>query len=272
MKKTTSPKVIKNSSKNGSGQRSLPATLSPAAAQAVLEDAVMEAAADIAAMSATLEERAGPLLTEPELVVVAIVPETPEEQALLELISVPLLGPARVRALADMGILTLDDLNAAPPEQIAGIKGVGASNAKRIKEWVAQQPRAETPPPSMPVPTVTPSSGPDPSLGDTNQAIFDALGDLDGATARLIERLGPPGQAKRLRRQLDKIGTVASELAEGPDVLTTDGVLQAIGLLDRVVDLLETAVAEKKLSEKRQDALCDALRSLRKSLQKALGQ
>lgn len=271
MKKPTSIKATKKSrGKNGTGQRPLPESLSPAAVQAVLEDAVMEAAADIAALSATLEERSDS--PEPELVVGTIVPETPEEQALLELIAVPYLGPSRVRALAGMGILTLDDLHAAPSEQIAGLRGVGAGNAKRIKDWVAQQPRAQTPPPSVPAPAVTPSSGPDPTLGDANQAIFDALGDLDGATARLIARLGTPTQAKRLRRQLDKMGTVASELAEGPDVLTTDGVQQAVGLLDRVVDLLETAVAEKKLTEKRQEGLTDALRALRKSLQKTLGE
>ncbi len=270
MKKTSPAKGAKQ---NGGGQRPIPGSLSPAAAQAVLEDAMMEAAADIAALSVTLDERTASPAPEAdaEVVVGSIVPETPEEQEILDLIGVPLLGPARVRALAEMGIFTLDDLHAAPPEQIAGLRGVGPDNAKRIKDWVAQHPRAETPPPTEQAAPVTPATGPDATLGDTNQAIFDALGDLDGATARLLERLGSPAQAKRLRRQLDKMGTVASELAEGPDVLTTDRVLQAVGLLDRVVDMLEGAVAQKKLTEKRQEALCDALRSLRRSLQKTLG-
>lgn len=275
MKKPMPPKPSK---KSGRGPRPLPENLSHAAAQAVLEDAVMVAAADIAAMSATLDERTGALTPEADVLVGAILPETPEEQELLELIGVPLLGPARISALAALGILTLDDLHAAPPEQIAGIKGVGPGNARRIKDWVAQRPRpevsapaAQTPPPTEEAPpAVTPSSGPDPALGNANEDIYETLGALDGAIERLTARLGPPDRAKRLRRQLDRVSTVASELAEGPDVLTTDGVRQAVRLLGQITPLLEAAVSEKKLTEKRLDALCDVLRPLRKSLQKII--
>lgn len=272
MKKSTSVKASKkNSPQNGTGQRPLPDSLSPAAAEALLQDAVMEAAADIAALSVTLEERTDSP-PEPELVVGAIVPETPEEQALLELVSVPYLGPSRVRALAEMGILTLDDLHAAPPEKIAGLRGVGANNAQRIKDWVARQPRAQTPPPSEPTPAPTPASGPDPTMGDMNQAIYDELGAVDDAIERLTARLGPPSKSKRLRRQLDKVSTVASELAEGPDTLTTDELLGAVDLLGEIAFLLDCAVREKKLTAKKQDGLRVAVRSLRKSLEKTLGE
>ncbi|MDQ2688509.1 MAG: helix-hairpin-helix domain-containing protein [Armatimonadota bacterium] len=270
MKKLTPAKVSKkNRSKNGTGLRPLPDSLSPAVAEALLEDAVMEAAADIAALSATLEERTDSL-SEPELVVGAIVPETPEEQALLELVSVPYLGPARVQALAEMGILTLDDLRAAPPEKIAGLRGVGANNAQRIKEWLAQQPRAQTPPPSLSTPA--PASSSDPAVGDINQAIYDELAAVDNAIERLTARLGPPSKSKRLRRQLDKVSTVASELAEGPDTLTADELLGAVELLGDIAYLLDCAASEKKLSEKKQEGVGAAVRSLRKSLEKTLGE
>lgn len=272
MKKSTPAKASKkNSSQNGAGPRSLPESLSPAVAEALLEEAVMEAAADLAALSVTLEERTD-TPPEPELVVGAIVPETPEEQALLELVSVPFLGPTRVRALAEMGILTLDDLHAAPPEKIAGLKGVGANNAQRIKEWVAQHPRAQTPPPSTPEPAPAPSSGPDPAMGDTNQAIYDELGAVDNAIERLTARLGPLSKSKRLRRQLDRVSTVASELAEGPDTLTTEELLGAVELLGDIAYLLDCAASEKKLTEKKQDGVRAAVRSLRKSLEKTLGE
>jgi hypothetical protein len=248
MKKTT---PIKNSKKNGKGHAPLPDVLTPAVALAVLEDAVMEAAADNAAMSA------------PEM----IVPD--QEQGL---VGVPLLGATRIQALADVGIQTLADLHAATVEQIGSAKGVGNGNAERIKAWLAAQP---VPAPGMPPPPpeidTLPFDSPDPVLALDNQTIFDALGEIDPLIARLRSRAGEKGLPKALERQCDKVSAVAAELAEGPDTLTAKQLQQALKFLKRIVVALECTAGAKKLSEKKLGALSDELREHRKSLQKVIG-
>ena len=256
MKKPPSPK---SSKKNGTGAHPLPPNLSREVAQAVLEDAVMEAAADIAALSVTLDAATAPPL------VATITPETPEEREILELISVPFLGPTRARALADAGIKTLDDLHAATPAQIGSVKGVGLRNAERIKEWLGTRIAAVSPglPPAPPsLPSASPLSGsPDPALATANQTIFDELGEIDQAIARLRVVMGAKKGAKKLGSQFDKLSTVASELAEGPDTLTAKQLKQALKLLDDIVCILRKASEKKTLSQKKQGALCEALAS-----------
>lgn len=291
---------------NGKDAGHLPEHLTPEMAQAVLEDRVMQAAADIAALSATLEARTDSIGAPSDLLMSTIAPETPEEMEILELIGVPLLGPARARALADIGIRTLADLHAASAEQIGGVKGIGVSNARRIKDWVSKRatdnvtnepsvnaeaapepaavptPATPPPPPSVDVP---PASAPDsagaesldPACADVNQHINDELGEIDEVIARLTEKLSAKGRAKRLRRQLDRISSVASELAEGPDTLSTEQVQQALQILDRITELLHLAVEDKDLfgkkkrAEKMQEKLRDVLRDQRRALQKTLG-
>lgn len=274
MKKTTPPKNDKRSDK-GRGTRP-PQTLTRAVAQAVLEDAVMEAAADLAASSATRKEAALPGSGEALLAVIN--PETPEEKEILELLSVPFLGPTRVRALAGIGIRTLADLYAASPSQIGGVKGVGQRNAERIKAWLATQapasPGMPPPPPNMDAPPnvgVALISSPDPGLAWENQTICDDLGAVDTSIASLRNLLGNKKLSKRLGRQFDKVAAVTSELAEGPDTLSTKQLQQAVALLERIASILGTAALEKKLSDKRQEALADELREQRKALQRAIG-
>ena len=85
----------------------LPDELTPTVVQAVLEDAVLTAAADEAAQVA---------------------------QSDLE--GIPYLGAPRRLALALAGFATQDDLRRATVEQIGGVKGVGTVNAARVKEWL----------------------------------------------------------------------------------------------------------------------------------------
>ena len=264
MKKT----ALKSHKQNGHGPKILPADLSPALVQAVFEDAVMEAAADIAALSATLDAAALP----EETVLATITPETREEKEILDLLSVPLLGPTRVQALAAVGILTLDDLRAATADQIGGAKGVGLGNAARIKDWLEAQ--VVSPPEPPPAPPSLPDAPPsfDPALAASNQAVFDELSEIDQAVTRLCERLGTKGQPKKLARQIDKLGTVTSELAEGPDTLSAKRLAQALPLLHKIADLLGFATEEKRLSPKKLEILTENLRARRKSLQKTIGE
>jgi hypothetical protein len=265
MKKTTP----KSSKKNGTGKHPLPQNLSMEVAQAVLEDAVMEAAADIAALSITLEAATAPPMF------ATIVPETPEEQELLELVSVPYLGPTRIRALAEAGIRTMDDLYAATAVQIGSVKGVGLRNAERIKEWLAAQITVTLPglppaPPSLPEDETAPVSL-DLRLAAVNQAIFEELGDVDQAISRLRGVIGSKKQSQKLGIQFEKLSTVTSELAEGPDTLTDPQLQQAVKLLNEIVGVLLKACEQKTLSEKKQEALCDTLRKQRKALARTLG-
>jgi hypothetical protein len=229
----------------------------------------MEAAADIAALSVTLDAATAPPL------VAMIVPETPEEQEILELVSVPYLGPTRARALADAGIRTLDDLYAATAVQIGSVKGVGQRNAERIKDWLAIHIEA-TAPGLPPAPPPLPEDFPEPAsldlrLAAANQAIFDELGEVDQALSRLREIIGSKKQSQKLGIQFDKLSTVASELAEGPDTLSDLQLQQALKLLDEIVGVLRKACEQKTLSEKKQEALGDTLRKQRKALARTLG-
>lgn len=270
-------------------KRPRPTNLAPDVAQAVLEDAMLEAAADIAALSATLGVAAPH--ADAALPGGLPVPETPEEEEIMDLLGVPHLGPVRRQLLADAGIETLADLQALSFDGLANIKGVGLGNARRVKDWLASQPAPASPPapgpaapapppaaaPAAPAPDMPPSpptvSGnvPDMSLASANQEIQDLFGRIDQATARLKASLLPSGGAERLERQLAKLDNAASELAEGPDTLSAKQLQKALKSLDKAASVLEAATGGSPLSAKKQDLLADTLKEQRKALEKALG-
>ncbi len=211
----------------------LPAEISPAIVEAVLEDAILTAAAEEAVQSlSTLE-------------------------------NIPYLGETRRQALALAGICTQEDLLQATVEQIGGVKGVGMVNAARVKEWLAAQP-----PPQISAPV---ASYLDSALAETNQHVQDIFEKLGSATARLKKQVPAKARDKALDRQLDKLDTVASELAEGPDTLSAKQVQDAVKTLDKIAALLEAAASVEKLGPKKQAVLIEELRARRKRLQKTLG-
>ncbi len=260
-------------------KRALPKDMTPAVAQAVLEDAMLEAAADIAALSATLGVSSPDAAD--DFSSALPIPETPEEEEIMDILGVPYLGPARRQLLAEAGIETLADLQAVSPDTLGGIKGVGMGNARRIKDWLASQPApAVLPVPALPAPVPaamvsSPAAFDDASeraLASINQDVQDLFGRIDQATQRLKTFLSPDGGFKRLERQLEKLDSAASELAEGPDTLSAKQVQRAVKTLDKVAALLEEAAGKGVLSPKKQEALTDTLKEQRKSLEKTLGE
>ena len=290
MSKHLSDTII-DKTKNGHKRRPLPEQLTPAVAQAVLEDAVLEAAADLAALSATLGLKGA--------VPAALVPETPEEAEILELASVPGLGPARVRALTDLGITTLAELSATPPETLAQVRGLAGENVRKIKDWLAENaaPPApnnggagtsltpplsgvggpNTPPmfigePPADAPPLDPVPGSaDPTVASSNQHVQDALAQLDAAVAQIRAALPEGKMDKKLARQLDAVGTVASELPESFDTLSVKSIAQGAKTLDKITALILEAAGMGRLSEKKQLALRDELKERRKRLEKTIG-
>lgn len=179
-----------------------------------------------------------------------------------ELEGVPYLGETRRQALAEAGLVTQDDLRRATAEQIGGTKGVGMGNAAKIKAWLAI--------PSAPLPAAAPTDI-DPGLASANQNVQEIFQKLGDAAARLKDHLPAKSRDKALDRQLNKLDTVASELAEGPDTLTAKQVQDAVKTLDKIAALLQNAADDpQKLSAKKQAALIDELRARRKRLQKTL--
>jgi hypothetical protein len=185
--------------------------------------------------------------------------ETPKS----ELEGVPYLGETRRLALALAGLVTQDDLRRATAAQIGGVKGVGLGNATRIKAWLDQSAAA--------IPDIDPVPDIDPILAAANQNVQDVFQKLGDAAARLKDHLLVKARDKALDRQLDKLDSVASELAEGPDTLSAKQVQNAVKTLDKIAALLQNAADEpKNLSPKKQAALIEELRTRRKRLQKTL--
>lgn len=283
MSKQSSAPPTMDKAKNGHKRRPLPEQLTPAVAQAVLEDAVLEAAADLAALSATLELSGA--------VPVALVPETPEEVEILQLASVPGLGPARRAGLAALGITTLAGLSAAPPETLAQVRGLTGENVRKIKGWLAEN-AGDT---SAPAPSEVGDGGPhtppmfigeppadvasldpvpesaDPTVASSNQHVQDALAQLDAAVAQIRAALPGGKLDKKLARQLDAVSTVASELPESFDTLSVKSIAQGAKTLDKITALILEAAGMGRLSEKKQLALRDELKERRKRLEKTIG-
>lgn len=183
---------------------------------------------------------------------------------------IPYLGEARRKALADAGLTTRAHLEAATEEQLGAVKGVGPGNAKRVKEWLAVQ--AEMPNVSVatPLPTIDDTGAS--ALAAANQDVQDMFERFSSASQSLKSAIPDKDRDKAIDRQLDKIDTVASELAEGPDTLTPPQVAEAVTRLNKVAALLEEMARAKKPSPKKQAALVEDLRERRKKLQKALGE
>ena len=239
MSKTSPP--ARKSAKN--------ASVTPAD-KAVLEEVVQTAHGDdasSAAFSPALPDPNAPKVTAPKS----------------ELEGVPYLGETRRQALALAGLMTQDDLRRATAEQIGGVKGVGMGNAVKIKAWLAS--------PSAPLPAAAPEDIDD-GLASANQNVQDVFHKLGEASARLKDQIPSKSRDKDLDRQLEKLDSVASELAEGPDTLSARQLQEAVKTLDKIAALLQSAAAEApKLSPKKQATLIEELRSRRKRLQKTLG-
>ena len=186
------------------------------------------------------------------------------------LVGIPYLGEARRQALADAGIKTRTHLQAATLEEIGAVHGVGLGNAKRYKEWLAVQ--AEMPNVSVATPLPAIDDGGASALAAANQDVQDMFQRFSSASQSLQSAIPDKSRAKALDRQLEKIDTVASELAEGPDTLTPAQVAEAVTKLNKIAALLEDMAQEKAPSAKKQDALVEELRERRKKLQKALGE
>lgn len=182
---------------------------------------------------------------------------------------IPYLGETRRQALALAGMRTLDDLRAATVEQIGGVKGVGMVNAARVKEWLAVQAEMPAVAPATPLPQTDDSAS---ALASANQDVQEVFQKLGSASERLKQTIPAKTRDKALDRQLDKLDTVASELAEGPDTLSTEQVQEAVKTLDKIAALLEAAAGAEKLTPKKQTVLIEELRARRKRLQKTLGE
>jgi len=187
-------------------------------------------------------------------------PPAPSQGSGLE--GIPLLGDTRRQALREAGLRTRDDLRGATVGQIGGVKGVGMVNAAKIKEWLASQPQTSD----------RAADNPDMALAVANQDVQDVFQKLGDARARLTRALPDKARDKGLDRQLDKLDTVASELAEGPDTLSAKQVQEAVKTLDKIAAFLEDASKSEKLSPKKQADLVEELRTRRKRLQKTLGE
>ena len=237
------------------GKNRPPEALAPEVALAVVDDAVLGAAADIAAVAATLDER-------PALMIA----ETPEEEQIFELLGVPYLGQTRVRALAEVGIRTLDDLRTASPAEIGGVKGVGMRNAERIKEWLVAQDALPPPTPAL----VPVSISPDLALAAANQAVQDDMAVIDQAITRIQQAIPQRISHKKLDRQVDKLLSVLSELAEGPDTLRPKQLGRALKMLHVIAALLDKFAGVGHISDKIVVAFAEELRDRRKRLQDIL--
>ena len=198
-----------------------------------------------------------------------LAPTPKSDTAKSELPEIPYLGETRRQALAQAGMRTLDDLRAASVEQIGGVKGVGMVNAARVKEWLAVQAEIPSVAISTPIPQIDGSAS---ALAIANQDVQDVFQKLGSASDKLKKTISAKTRDKALDRQLDKLDTVASELAEGPDTLSMKQVQEAVRTLDKIAALLEAAAAAEKLTPKKQAVLVEELRARRKRLQKTLGE
>ncbi len=194
--------------------------------------------------------------------------DVPTDKDSLE--GIPYLGEARRKALAGAGLTTRTHLKAATEEEISVVKGIGPGNAKRVKEWLAVQAEMPNVSGATPLPAIDDTGAS--ALAAANQDVQDMFQRFSSASQSLKSAIPDKTRDKAIDRQLDKLDTVASELAEGPDTLTPAQVAEAVTRLNKVAALLEEMAREKKPSPKKQEALVNELRERRKKLQKALGE
>ena len=112
--------------------RGIPTRLIPDVAHALIEDAMLSEAADIAA---TIAEST----VQPAAIVV---PENDIEREIMGLAGIPYLGPTRLKALADIGIVTFEQLHKSSCEEIASGRGIGQYNARKVRDWLDNLPSA----------------------------------------------------------------------------------------------------------------------------------
>ncbi len=189
-------------------------------------------------------------------------PAAPQPVPEMGLEGIPFLGEVRRTLLVAAGLETREDLRRADAAQIGSVKGIGLGVAARVKDWLEAQEDI----PALPAASIAPL------LAEANQNVQDVFGKMAAASARLKDHLPAKVRDKSLDRQLDKLDTVASELAEGPDTLTARQVEAAVKTLDKIAALLESAAGAEKLSPKKQSVLIEELRARRKRLEKALGE
>ncbi len=182
-----------------------------------------------------------------------------------EIAGVLYVGEARARLLAAAGIRTMDDLRAADAERIGGVKGVGLRNGQRIKAWLDERDARA----SVPI-APSPDLSIDMDLAAANQAVQDDMEAVNTAIAR-IQRAIPPGVAHRkFDRQVDKLLSVLSELAEGPDTLRPKQFRRALKMLHLIAALLDKFAAIGQPSEKIALAFAEEMRDRRRRLQDIL--
>jgi hypothetical protein len=277
-----------------------PASLDQEIVKAVVEDAMMGIAADVAAIASADLSGGSELL----------IAETPEEEAIFDIARVPYLGPSRLTALAAAGITTIDELNDAPVETIAAIKGVGLKQAAYIKSWVGEQLKSggvqiepngtritplssddgnasfvveipdDMPPPPPVFDDLAPSVSEDLHSNDStpldletsvaNETAQDDMEAIALMIGRLKEGLPKKLREKSLKRQITKIDAVISAVPEERDHLSTYGKKKTARTLDQIVKLLSEATTADLHSKKKQSDLSEELRELRKRLEKAL--
>ena len=183
---------------------------------------------------------------------------------------IPYLGEARRKALAEAGYSSRAHLEAATPEELGAVPGISPGIAKRYKEWLAVQAEMPNVAEATPLPAIDDTGAS--ALAAANQDVQEMFQRFSSASQSLQSAIPAKTRDKALDRQLDKIDTVASELAEGPDTLTPAQVADAVARLNKIAALLEDMAREKAPSAKKQAAWVDELRERRKKLQKALGE
>jgi NAD-dependent DNA ligase len=180
-----------------------------------------------------------------------------------ELVSVPLLGPTRIKALADAGYRTLTDLSSATEDQLGSVKGIGARNAQKIKAWLVANAGESAVASAVPVVADANSQS-----SPANQRLQAALAELDQAVFQIKALL--PGRAldRKLIAQLDKMNAAATDIPES-GVEPADQWEKALRRLKKVTALVLAAAAHN-LSDKAKRGLRDDIRKRRRRLQKAL--
>ncbi|MCC6443920.1 MAG: hypothetical protein IT210_10760 [Armatimonadetes bacterium] len=215
--------------------------------------------------------------------------ESPGPPSYSDLIAIPGVGPGKARLLAGAGYPDLPSLAAAREDEIAAVRSVGPSLARKIKDYIATQTagRAEA---------STGASAPEASAEDTARDIIVAIADegfppeedaepeeaaggkwlarIHQALERVADAMealtsgpGRKGLKKKLSRQIENTAVSLKNLPPvDPHDLTGQRAI-AKGL-SRLADLFE-ALAEVP-GKKRQKLLAQRLKTRRKKLARAV--
>lgn len=187
----------------------------------------------------------------------------PEEPVAAELEKIPLLGPTRIKALAEAGIKSLADLGTATEDQLGAVKGIGLRNAQKIKAWLTENAMEAV---NSQAPAAEADIKTEPAAA--NLRLQDALAELDRAVFQIKSLLPDRPIDKKLIAQLDKVNKTAGDI---PEIVAEPSELweKSLRRLKKVTALV-CAAAAHKLSDKNKRLLRDDLRKRRRRLQKAL--